>query len=340
MRQPFEADPEEILNNPSAFVPAVIQTLQSNFMIMPRGDDFVTYPVFEEGYQALRKATKNFWAMDASRIIDEIFDSNPMVLVVLRTILGFSPPEWAYEASERTGIRIPENYARSIDKRIRANPDNQFRVRDKERIESLVKTACELIKNGVPSIPKETLHRLDKADTARGLDSLQQVSSMHIPYPMLLYERLLGRPFATHRDAVSEKVADLMELPIEDMLTENGIPYRKTKRAERIPGFDQAPDFIIPDEYNPKITIEAKITEDGGTARDKITRVQRLALMNMERKNKGEPPFEVIACIDGRGFVRTSDIEKLITYTNGKVFTLDTLEFLISNTNLKAYSIE
>jgi len=29
----------------------------------------------------------------------------------------------------------------------------------------------------------------------------------------------------------------------------------KTKRAERVPGFDQAPDFIIPSEYNPQVVI-------------------------------------------------------------------------------------
>jgi hypothetical protein len=31
----------------------------------------------------------------------------------------------------------------------------------------------------------------------------------------------------------------------------------ETKRAERITGFDQAPDFIIPSAFSPKIVIEA-----------------------------------------------------------------------------------
>ena len=43
------------------------------------------------------------------------------------------------------------------------------------------------------------------------------------------------------------------------------ISARKTKRAERVPGFDQAPDFIVPDEIAPKVIIEA-ITNDDGTA--------------------------------------------------------------------------
>ena len=89
---------------------------------------------------------------------------------------------------------------------------------------------------------------------------------MGVPLAMLLYERFLGRPFAGHRDSVSELVGDSLESAIENVLTKAGISYRKTKRAERIEGFDQTPDFIIPSEYNPQIVIEAKITEDDGTA--------------------------------------------------------------------------
>jgi hypothetical protein len=35
-----------------------------------------------------------------------------------------------------------------------------------------------------------------------------------------------------------------MESATEDVLTEAGISFRKTKSAERVVGFDQAPDFI------------------------------------------------------------------------------------------------
>ena len=56
----------------------------------------------------------------------------------------------------------------------------------------------------------------------------------------------------------------------------HGSVFRKTKRAERVPGYDQAPDFFVPDEFNPSIVIEAKITGDDGTARDKVARIERL----------------------------------------------------------------
>jgi hypothetical protein len=114
-----------------------------------------------------------------------------------------------------------------------------------------------------------------------------------VPYPVLLYERFLGRPFAGHRDSVSELVGDVVESAIEDVLSKVGVSYRKT--TESINGFDQAPDFIIPDEFNPSVVIEAKLTEDDGTARDKVSRVQRLRTLRDENGLQ----YEVIACIAG-----------------------------------------
>jgi hypothetical protein len=108
------------------------------------------------------------------------------------------------------------------------------------------------------------------------MKSLQPVADLGVPYPVLLYERFLGRPFASHRDSVSELVGEVVEAAVKDVLTEARVSFRETKRAERITGFDQAPDFIIPDEFNPVALIEAKLTEDDGTARDKVSRVQRL----------------------------------------------------------------
>jgi hypothetical protein len=75
---------------------------------------------------------------------------------------------------------------------------------------------------------------------------------------------------------VSDLIGDNLESAIEEMLAKDGISFRKTRRAERLAGFDQAPDFIIPDEFSPRVIIEAKITEDDGTARDKVTRILRL----------------------------------------------------------------
>ena len=160
------------------------------------------------------------------------------------------------------------------------------------RIRALVDTACHLISEGAPTVDVDKLHRLDKADTKTGIDSLRSVAELGAPYAMLLYERFLGRPFAGHRDSVSELVGDTMESAIETVLSNAGISYRKTKRAERLPGFDQAPDFIIPSKFNPQVIIEAKITEDDGTARDKITRVQHLGELSMAAQPSDQPKYD------------------------------------------------
>jgi hypothetical protein len=197
----------------------------------------------------------------------------------------------------------------------------------------MVTAACELLIEGAPKNERtpELIHRLDKADTREGIGSIQPLADLGVPYAMLLYERFLGRPFAGHRDSVSELVGDVLEAAIESVLTRAGISSRKTKRAERVAGFDQAPDFIVPNEFNPQIVIEAKITEDDGTARDKVTRVQHLSSLSTQGLALDAPPrFEVIACIAGRGFkVRREDMKKLILATRGKVFTLQTISQLV-----------
>jgi hypothetical protein len=158
---------------------------------------------------------------------------------------------------------------------------------------------------------------------------------------MLLYERFLGRPFASHRDAVSELVGQVMEDAVEAQLRKHHVSFRRTQRAESIEGFDQVPDFVIPDEWNPRVVIEAKIAEDDGTARDKVkvTRIQHLATISTDRQTQGLNPFQVIACVDGRGFgVRREDMRKLLEATQGKVFSLKTLDRLVAHTHLQAYA--
>jgi len=208
-----------------------------------------------------------------------------------------------------------------------------------KRLQALVATACQLLEEGVPAVGDDQIHRLDKADTRKGIESVRNLAGMGLPYAMLLYERFLGRPFAGHRDSVSELIGDSLESAIEDVLSKANISFRKTKRAERIDGFDQAPDFIVPSEFNPRVIIEAKITEDDGTARDKVTRIQHLGELSMAGRRKNDPKYEVVACIGGRGFgVRREDMKKMIIATRGKVFTVKTLGRLVADTHLKEFA--
>lgn len=337
---PFEVPFKEVQGNPDTFIDEVFSSLSSDFLTMPRGKGFVEYPVFEQGYEELKRVTGGFRQLDAEKIVETIFRV-PIVLVVLRSMLGFTPPEWAYAATEQSSVEVPQNAARTLDRNVRVNPLKPIRPNGGvtfQRIRALIETACRLLSETAPHAPG-MIHRLDKADTRNGLSSLQPLADLGVPYAMLLYERFLGRPFAGHRDSVSELVGDVLETVIEAALSAAGISFRKTRRAERINGFDQAPDFIIPDEFNPKVVIEAKITEDDGTARDKVTRVQHLGELSTKDLRPGEPPrFEVIACIAGRGFkVRREDMKKLILSTRGKVFTLANIDRLVACSRLAEF---
>jgi hypothetical protein len=156
---------------------------------------------------------------------------------------------------------------------------------------------------------------------------------------------MLKYPFEAPFDEIRENpdlfVASVfccLESAIEDLLTQWGVSYRKTKRAERVEGFDQAPDFIIPSEFNPQVIIEAKLTEDDGTARDKVIRIQHLAQLSMAGEPSGQPRFEVIACIGGRGFgVLREDMRKMLLATRGKAFTLKTLDRLVDCSRLDEF---
>ncbi|TDQ54792.1 hypothetical protein [Actinorugispora endophytica] len=340
--RPYEVAPDDIPSHLGELVQSTFDDLTSQFMLLPRGASFLEYPEFRSGYEALRKHTNGFTVLDVDRCWNAVKQC-AIAGIVLRTIVGVTPPEWQDLAKEETDQQFPNNWARGLDKHMKTNPA-YFSTRGGSseltvsRVTALFQAACRVLLEGATDSQDGMIHRLDKLDTKEGLDSIRYVAEQHVPYAVLLYERYLGRPFASHRDGVSELVGDVMENAIEDLLSQAGVSARKTKRAERVPGFDQAPDFFIPDELDPTVIIEAKITGDDGTARDKVSRILRLASMRDEREREGRPSFEVVACIDGRGFgVRREDMGQMIAATRGKVFTANSLKDLIRYTRISEF---
>jgi hypothetical protein len=319
-------------------VDEVFGELTSSFLEMPKGEGFIDYPTFEKGYQALKRHTDAFAKLTPNTVLAAVRET-PIAFIVFRCILGFSPPEWAYVTTEMTGVEVDQGAARGIDRRIRLKPLgplNEGNGLTGRRIRAMIEAGVRTVEHGAGNVPPGIVHRLDKVDTTAGLKSLQSIADLGAPYAVLLYERFLGRPYATHRDSVSELVGEVVEVAIKNVLAEAKVSFRETKRAERIPGFDQAPDFIVPDEFAPVAVIEAKLTEDDGTARDKVARVQRLRTLRDEQ-NKN---YDVIACIAGRGFkVRREDMRRLLQATDGKIFTLSTMNLLIEHTRIREYKV-
>lgn len=192
--------------NLDVYVDEVFACLKSEFLVMPRGPGFVEYSTFAGGYEALKRATTGFRDVTPETVAPVVFRL-PIALIVLRCMLGFTPPEWAYYATQETNVEIPQGAVRDIDRQIRMDP-------------------------------KKPLN----------------------------------------------------------------------------------------------------LTEDDGTARDKITRIQHLAELAVKDQPADQPKFEVVACIAGRGFkVRREDMKKLLIATRGKVFTLQHLQQLVESTGLQEF---
>ena len=238
-------------------------------------------------------------------------------------MLGFTPPEWAYYASRHTGVEVPQGAARRFDRNIRMKPEAALPKTGgvtERRIRALIAAACHALESGIAGGSPGTLHRLDKADTMAGLVSVRSSAELGVPYSILLYERLLGRPFAGHRDSISELIGNIVENAIEGRSVPAGASAFARPGGQSVcPISTKRPDFVIPNEFNPQVVIEAKLSEDDGTARDKVTRVQHLGSLSMEGRPSDQPKFEVIACIAGRGFgVRREDMKKTAAFDPGQ----------------------
>ena len=202
---PFEVDFNELQSDLDTYVDAVFGCLESEFLVMPKGKGFVEFPVFENGYEALKRATGSFRNVTPDTVAPAVFET-PIVLIVLRCMLGFTPPEWAYYATRHTGVEVTQGAARTIDRNIRMDPEATLPKKGtvtQQRIRALIAAACHALEFQIAENSSETLHRLEKADTRAGLVSVRSSAELGVPYSILLYERLLGRPFAGHRDSIS-----------------------------------------------------------------------------------------------------------------------------------------
>ncbi|MBI5572511.1 MAG: hypothetical protein HY914_21385 [Desulfomonile tiedjei] len=358
-QRPFELTEEELERRLDEMVDVTFSDLASEFLLMPTGSAFIRYTDFREAYEVLKSHTRAFEAFTPT-VVRKALIENSRVLGVIRSILGMTAPEWAELARTELDSDITQGAARTLDRHCREDVEyvrslserdaervtrvrqhgavQPSRSKSLDRIDALVEIAVRSITQGAPREQEGVIHRLAKFDTEQGLASLRYAAIEHVPFAVLLYERYLGRPFAAHRDAVSELVGEVMENAIEERLRKAGVSYRKTGRAERIPGFGQAPDFCVPDEINPAVIIEAKITSDDGTARDKVARIKELETQRNEHVAAGLGRYEVVACIDGRGFrQRREDMRQLLRRLAGKVFTTATLDHLISHTRIRGF---
>jgi len=70
-----------------------------------------------------------------------------------------------------------------------------------------------------------------------------------------------------------------------------------------------------------------------------VARILNLVAQRDRHVAEGRPRYEVIACIDGRGFrERRADLRQLLLAVDGKVFTTATLDRLIPSSRLRDFA--
>src|SRR5205085_578786 len=110
---PFEVPVEQLRSDIRTYVDQMFSCLQSEFLTLPKGPGFVEYPVFERGYENLKKAMGDFRKVTSEIVLDAI-DRVPVAFIVLRAMLGFTPPEWAYVTTQRAEVEVTQGAMKKL----------------------------------------------------------------------------------------------------------------------------------------------------------------------------------------------------------------------------------
>lgn len=80
---PFEVPFRTVQADLDFYVDEIFASLQSEFLMLPKGPGFIEYPVFEHGYEALKQTTNNFQNLAPKSVLRTVHKS-PIAFIVLR----------------------------------------------------------------------------------------------------------------------------------------------------------------------------------------------------------------------------------------------------------------
>ena len=87
MPRPFEIASPDLQDSLEELVDATFSDIQSQFLVLPRGDNFVEYPEFQSAFEVLRRRTNGFNDFTESRVWRALRE-NSVCFCVIRTMLG------------------------------------------------------------------------------------------------------------------------------------------------------------------------------------------------------------------------------------------------------------
>ena len=293
--------------------------------------DFYELDTFRVGYRAATKATSGFTDVSQSTVVRALIDE-PRSLLTFRTILGLLKNEMASATklvvAATEGLKpVSAGVIDGMERNGTTPSDANAKV-----LALTVLGAMDGTLFGDP--PGDLRTKQEKFDTRDGWATVNDLASNGVPYDAFLHQRHYGGAFRQLLDATSTQRGDLLEDAVEELFKAHGIPHIRTgshNQAEIAERFEihvaPAPDFVVYDQSNTlRAMLECKLGNDGGTARDKALRFERLRAESI--RLGGVPLLGVLA---GLGWARVNDtLGPVVRDTDGRVFTLSNLDEMLS----------
>lgn len=299
--------------------------LTPQYHAVPWGSLIVEREEFLDLYRKTTELIDDFSALTSEQL-SEVLKQYPRSLMVFRLIVGYTWNELADIVYSKLGTAVGSTKIKQFESSDRLEDVSGSGL--EKKCDLLGKAIFKIVEGTLMPLPEELdpeewRSRQFKVDTTDGWSSVSGCVDGGVSFVDLLYERYTGRPFAYVRDALSEKKGDILEDALEKLLRQHDVPYHRIQ-DNHMPGFEQAADFAIPDREDPEIIVEAKLCEDGGTARDKASRIERL-----------KAPCEaegilLAALVDGKGFRRFDDVlMPIVEHTGGHTYFLENVEEML-----------
>jgi hypothetical protein len=292
--------------------------------------DFYELPHFERAYAKAEQATAGFTRVTVTDLAGAI-QAEPTVLLPLRVIMGLLRNEFAGATAIVAGTLgiVPLSTAK-VDSMERTGSTTSY---DQARVAA--ETLDQVMRGTLFGHPPGNLKsKQDKPDTIDGWDTVRRYAARGVPYGVFLHQRHYGGAFRQVLDATSELRGNLIEDAVEALFAEHGILFIRTgphNQAEIEDRFEvrvpPAPDFVVFDHaYNLRAMLECKGANDGGTARDKALRFERL---REESARLGGIPL--LAVLGGLGWMRVNDtLGPVIRDCDGRVFSVSNLAGMLT----------
>lgn len=291
--------------------------------------DFYELPTFQAAYDTAAAATDNFDTVDSGRLAHTI-EEDPTTLLVFRTILGFTKDEFAHCTALVGGPQGIKLSSSKID-----SMERKGTLTTSQHAQLVADTITQVMNGTLFGDPPGGVRRKQaKPDTAAGWSTVNRLAEEGVPYSFLLHQRHYGGAFRQVLDATSTKRGDLIEDAVEELFKQQGISYLRTgshNQSDIMTRFEivvtPAPDFVVFDESGSlRAIMECKTINDGGTARDKALRFERL---RDEANRLGGIPL--LAVLGGMGWARVNDtLGPVVRDTDGRVFTLSNLPEMLT----------